>query len=229
MKSLRRDDRLHVHSMARIETHVVHPAECGGVLVLSSDRALQGLDFNLAGLPRQPLPADVTSLDGMQSMEHADSEDAAGSHPGASGHIANSRDLERSSDARQGHRLANQFVRKIFDALDDLGARIRDAKVALETTVDRHIDVPLNRNTQHGTELVLVECGQVSTAASETDSIGCLRDDHERRRNRRSSQTIPASCRVAVNGLRPQIDRADADTLRAGVSTFVCNIRRPKR
>ena len=73
-------DRLDVHRVVGVEPDVVQAAEDRRVLVLAADRLLEDVDLDPAGLLGQVLAADDLAPVGVQGVEQAGGQAAAGAH-----------------------------------------------------------------------------------------------------------------------------------------------------
>ena len=128
-----------------------------------------------------------------------------------------------SSISMQPHRLADQVVLDLVDRLGRLGPRVADPDRRLESPVDRHIHMLIDRRAQDGAEFVAVEGGQVGAPAREADTIGGLRDDHVKCTYPVSCPNIPASYQdKKAFGRRPgsaSLGRAVAEMHVWGVSS----------
>ena len=139
---------------SRIEADVIDAAKRRCVLVLAADRLVQDVDLDPAGLFGQQPRADDPMPIGVQGVEQADGQAAAGAHAGAGRHVADGRDLQRFVDLDLAHRLADKLVLDLVERAGHLGAGIADADRRLEPPMDRHIHVMINRRAQDGPVLL---------------------------------------------------------------------------
>ena len=152
------------------------------------------------------LGADDPMPVGVQGVEQADGQAAAGAHAGPRRHVADRRDLQRLVDLDLAHRLADQLVLDLVERAGHLGPGIADPDRRLEPAVDRHVHVLIDRRAQDGPVLPPVEGRQVGPAAREADAIGGLGDDHRCCRSEPGRSTA-ASVRSSEVGWDPDRSR----------------------
>ena len=85
---------------------------------------------------------------------------------------------KRFIDFDHAHCFANKLVLNIVDCAGNLGTRVADTDCRLKPPVKRYINMLIDCYAQNGTKFPPVVRRQVSPAASETDTIGSLGDNH---------------------------------------------------
>ena len=126
------------------------------------------------------MSVDDVAFVGVQGVEQADGERAAGAHAGAGGDVADGGDLQMRAEVEVAERFADDGVLNVVDALADFRFAIGHAGGSLEAVAERDVHVLVDGDAEDRAEFLLIKRRQIGAAAGEADAIGCLGDDHSR-------------------------------------------------
>ena len=160
----------------------VEPAKGCRNLVLLAPLFSAEHPFKVDGILGQILLAPVSSLQGVKSIEHADSKRTAGAKPRTGRQVGIIGQPDRMH-IQKPHRLAYRRVFNPGDIGDPFGLRIDNLVGVMEIRWQmpyRDIAVFVERRGNHGTAMFLIKLGDIRSTTKERHAERSLGNDHAR-------------------------------------------------
>src|SRR5665213_498174 len=157
------------------------PSIRGDILVLLSDRLMEPVDFDLAGLLGKALWMNDVFAIGVQRLEQGGREAAGRSQPGARGDVGHAGDFQvRLLDPHHPQRLAHDRVLHVVHARGLLQPGVFDYQPRLKSLVKRDIHILVDGGGDEESAMLAVIRWQVGPAAAERDAQWTAGYNHRR-------------------------------------------------
>jgi hypothetical protein len=133
-----------------LELDQVHATYRRCELILVTNRLAKDVHLNFARLARQLLRGPMHPPVSMEGVQESDQDGTRRPHPStATWYVSERQDVESPAESAPAQRLTYEVVLDVVDAVANLGARVADSQVPLESRGHKDMYVFVDRRRYH--------------------------------------------------------------------------------